>query len=194
MNLSNVRIVAVALGGIVGVLTSLLTSFFVIRPNLAQSTDNRVSITEMATEPAVTLEQYFSHPSVRSVLNRLKAEYPERTRLLMERDQPRSQTPGTVIDFGIEVAGLRGVPLGGRWSLFDADTGRRLGESENLDPLPLSFSIEKKDSDTGSWEAWVDTSSFSAEHFFVRIELFDERQDARLTFKDSPIFTKPLYH
>jgi hypothetical protein len=186
-----VSVVAVAVGGIIGATSALLTSLFLVRPNLAQSTGNKAAITDVAVEREVTLEQYFAHFSVKSSLQRLKAAYPDRPQILLDRNGPRLHTLGTVIDFGIEVSGLRGVPVGGRWSVFDADSGKRLGESEDLDPLPLSFKIEKKDSDTGSWESWIDTSSFSSRTFFVRLELFAEKDDTRITFKDTAVFPKP---
>ena|SRR5437588_5967328 len=187
-----VSIMAVALGGIIGALSAAITTLFLLKPNLAPSTVNSADITNVTIEPTVTLEQYFSDLPVRSELERLKATYPERTKILMNRDRPRLSVAGTVVDFGLQVRGLRGMPIAERWSLFDADSGKRLGESQDLDPLPLSFTIEEKDWDTGSWESWIDTSAFSNQHFFVRLELFDTRYENRIVFKDTSIFTAPV--
>ncbi|MCW3035603.1 MAG: hypothetical protein JWM17_915 [Actinobacteria bacterium] len=188
---TKVGIVAAALSGIVGALSAIVTTTFLIKPNLAPSTSNSASITDVVLEPSVTLQEYFSHLTIKSSLQRLQDSFPARTRVLLEKDRSRLNTVGTVVHFGIQVVGLRGVSIGGRWSLFDGNSGRRLGESEALDPLPLSFRIEKRDSDTGSWEAWIDTSSFSPQRFFVRVELFDERFNTRIVFKDSAIFGGP---
>lgn len=184
----SISVVTVAIGGIVGAMSAILTAVFLIRPNLSPSSGNRATITDVVVEPDVTLQEYFSHFSVKSALQRLETKYPERTQTLLTNDRPLLNTVGTVVHFDFEVFGLRGILIGGRWSLFDGDTGRRLGESEDLDPLPLSFKFEKKDSDVGSWESWINTSSFRTQHFFVRLELFDERDDTRIMFKDSQAF------
>ena len=61
------------------------------------------------------------------------------------------------MDFQFEVRGYGGTTLQTRWTLFDGDTGERLGESEQLDPLPLTFVAQKKEADIGTWEVWVRT-------------------------------------
>jgi hypothetical protein len=181
---------AAAMGSIIGVASALLTTFLLIRPNLAPSTTNVAQITKVAVEPGVTLGQYFDHPPVKAAVGRLRAAYPDRTKRLLAIDGPRLGTVGAVVHYQVELRGLKGVPVATRWSLFDADSGRRLADSEGIDPLPLRLTIEKKDVDTGVWETWVDTSGGRATAF-VRLELYDERTGNGMTFQDSEKFPVP---
>ena len=188
----NASVVAAALGGIIGSVSATLGLLFLIRPNLAPSTGNRAEITQIALEPRVTLHDYLLHFSVAKTWPRVQRALPkDHAQVWVENVARRSNTLGTVIHFGLQVDGLHGIHIGQRWSLFDGDTGIRLGESEALDPLPLDFSPEKNGADTGSWEVWVDTSQFAARNFFVRLELYEEGDDTRITFKDTPSFTRP---
>jgi hypothetical protein len=180
-----------ALAGVIGLATGALSLFFLMRPNLAPSTTNRAAITEIAVEPRVTLQDYLSHFSVQMTLLRIQNALPKANQpMLMKGMSPRFKTVGTVIHFGIEMDGLHGRRIGERWSVFDADTGTRAGDSEQLDPLPLDFDPEKK-ADSGTWEIWVDTSNSNAHRIFVRIELYDEQGGSGITFKDTPVFPRP---
>jgi hypothetical protein len=156
---------AAAIGSVIGGLSAALTSYFLIRPNLVPSTENHAEIRTVAVEPGVTLQQYFQHPAVRHSLDRLKATYPDNTRRLLEGERPRMHVEGFAVHFEVKLKGLRDVDIAPRWSLFDGDSGRRLSESELLDPLPLTFRIEKKDADSGAWEIWDDTSGVTARTF-----------------------------
>ena len=176
---------------LLGAMGGLVAAFFLIWPNLAPSTENHAEIKKIAVEPAVTLQQYFDHPSVRQSLERLRLAYPERTQRLLDHERQRLGVIGTVLHFEVQLEGLRTVPIASRWSLFEGDKGIRLAESESLDPLPLTFRIEKKEADTGTWEVWIDTSRVEGSRFFVRLELYDERTGARVTFQDSEKFERP---
>src|SRR3977135_2536577 len=92
-----ISIIAVAIGGIVGAVSAALTSIFLLNPNLAQSTRNTASITQVAVEPSVTLEQYFGHLSFKSSIERTRKSYPEQTLKLLEQEAPRLKILGTVI-------------------------------------------------------------------------------------------------
>jgi len=177
-----------AVGAVVGALSGLITTLLIVQPNLRPPTINRAQITQTAIEPEVTLDQYFQHPLVKAALHRLQAAYPQRTTRLFQLEQPRLATTGTVVHFEIAVQGLRGVPIGVRWSLLDGQTGKRLGDSQGLDPLPLDLVVDRQDSDAGIWETWVDATHAGATSFFVRLELYDERTAAGLTFQDSQKF------
>jgi hypothetical protein len=177
-----------ALGSLVGVASAVLTTFFVVRPNFAPSTMNEAQITKISVEPGVTLQQYFDHPPVKAQVARIRTRYPEETKRLLEIDAPRLGVVGVVVHYQVAFKGLRGVPVAARWSLFDADSGRRLIDSIGLDPLPLRLTIDKKDVDTGVWEQWVDTSSAKPVPLFVRLELYDERTGNGMTFQDSEKF------
>ncbi|HEU4868457.1 MAG TPA: hypothetical protein VFV09_12110 [Actinomycetota bacterium] len=169
--------------GVIGVVTGLLGALFIVRPNLAPSTGNLVEIAQVAVEPNVTLDQYLNHPTVERVVGeRDLKEFRRAKREFLDR-------VGGVVHFDFRVNGVRNIDLAQRWSVFDADSGKRLGESEDLDPLPLTFTAEKKDDDLGSWEFWVDTTTASAARVFVRIELFDRITGSRLVFKDTEVFS-----
>jgi hypothetical protein len=51
----------------------------------------------------------------------------------------------------------------------------------------------KKETDTGTWEIWVDMSKFSAPSYFVRIEVYQLSggKSFRVAFADSPTFPAP---
>lgn len=177
------------LAALVGVMGSMVTTFFLLKPDLAPSKRNHAEIKKVRIEPEVTLEEYLSHPSIRSAVELLETSFPEATRRVLQQAAPRLGTVGTVVHYEFEAEGLRGGALAGRWILFDADTRRRLADSADLDPLPLAFDIDKSEMDLGSWESWVDTSSTPGWAFVVRIELYSEENGSRITFQDSEPFT-----
>ena len=51
------------IGVIVGLASAILTTLFVILPNLKPSTTNLVAISNVVVEPNVTFGQYLQHPS-----------------------------------------------------------------------------------------------------------------------------------
>jgi hypothetical protein len=146
-----------------------------------------VKISNIVVEPGVTLGEYLRHPDVRDSFSRSTLEP-----ALARPDLLR--VVGTGIDFQFEARGYTGNSLRTRWTLFDAGTNRRLGESEDLDPVSIpDIEVDKKESDTGTWEIWVNTSKFSASSYFARIEVYRSsggRMD-RVTFADSPKFPPP---
>jgi hypothetical protein len=165
---------------------TVLSTLFLIRPNLVPTTENRVSINSLAIEPDVTLGQYMAHPTV--------VRGTPRTELanVVDYNPDRLNRVGTVVHLQFEVGGYGGKQLSVRWTLFDATTGRRLGESEDLDPLPLQFEAAKRDVDIGSWETWIDTAGHAGRQLFVRFEIYDDGPGSRLTFKDTEKFPAPL--
>jgi hypothetical protein len=172
-------------GALLGVLTSILTALFIILPNLPSSTTNRAEIRNIDLEPDVTFASYLQHEVIRRRLSSSKAQ------ALRKLNSQLFPITGTAVDFDFEVAGYRGNRLSIRWDLFDATSHRRLAASEALDPLPLSVGFTKKDTDITSWEIWIDTIDVPGTRFVARIELYDEKVGARLTFKDTPDFPRP---
>lgn len=161
---------------ILGVVAAGVSAFFLLRPNLEESTVNLVRIGRIEVEPDVAEASYFKQRPVVLYLGETLEHQPRRL--------------GTVIHFTYEVEGLRNQLLPLRWSLFDARSGRRIGDSEHLDPLPIGgVEARKKGLDSGSWEVWVDTSKCRARRYFIRIEIYGKT--TRLAFKDSPSFTPP---
>jgi len=182
---SGVAALAGGLAAVVGVVSTIVTTIYLVRPNLAPSTQNKVAINVVTVEPRVTLRQYLAHPPVaRELSPGIKAE-------LLEVNKARADHVATVVHFQFEVTGYRGAHLSTRWSLFDADSGVRMGESEALDPVSVPFRAAKKDTDIGSWEVWVDTEGEPAAQYVVRIELYDDGVGERLLFKDSDKFAAP---
>jgi hypothetical protein len=181
------RAVAAAsgIGVIVGLASAILATLFVILPNLKPSTTNLVAISNVVVEPNVTFDQYLQHPSIaRALRARGMAVDDVRRRL-----QGLLAARGAAVDFQFEVRGYGGATLQTRWTLFDADTGERLGESEDLDPLPLSLVAQKKEADIGTGEIWVRTFDQGRKSYFVRVEMYDVAAGTRLTFKDSDRFS-----
>ena len=156
-----------------------------VLPNLKPSTTNFVAITNVVVEPNVTFGQYLQHPSTAMAV---RAQG-------MSLDDIRSRSKGGLadrgagVDFQFDVRGYGGATLQTRWTLFDADTGERVAESEQLDPLPLRFVAQKKEADIGTWEFWVRTFDRGRKSYFVRIEMNDLTAGTRLTFKDSDKFS-----
>ena len=175
--------IATGAGAVVALLRTVMTTLFLVKPNLSPSTENTVEISDVVTEPEVTLDQYLRHPAVARILSD-----PQEVAKLRQLNQGRLLSPGTVVHFQFRVAGYRSKRMATRWSLFDAESRRRLLESEGIDPLPLTFSAEKRDTDIGSWEAWVDTSGNEGRNLFLRIELYDNEVGTRVTYKDSEPF------
>src|SRR5438132_7892522 len=78
-----VTVVAAAVGGLIGGISTALGLFFIVRPNLAPSTTNRAEITQIAVEPNVTLQAYLSHFFVKMALPRIQNALPKENRPLM---------------------------------------------------------------------------------------------------------------
>ena len=165
---------ASGIGVIVGLASAILATLFVVLPNLKPSTTNLVAISNVVVEPNVTFDQYLQHPATVVALR--------------ARGMDVGGDGGVAVDFQFEVRGYGGTTLQTRWTLFDADTGERLGESEQLDPLPLTFVAQKNEADIGTWEAWVRTSDRRRTSYFVRIEMYDTAAGTRLTYQDSKKF------
>lgn len=171
-----------ALGPLIGVVTGAVGTFYLLRPNLAPSTANEAHITNVAIEPGVTLGQYARHPTVARVLGGRHDEF-------LRLNAANVDTAGTVVHFDFKVVGYNRREVTTRWTLFDAETGRRIGESEQLEPLAFKIKeFEKKDADIGSWESWVHSEAASGRPVFVRLELFDGVVGLRLVFRDTPQF------
>jgi hypothetical protein len=176
---------ATGIGVVVGLVSALLTTLFVILPNLRPSTTNLVAISNVVVEPNVTCDQYLHHPSTERALRAQGMSLDD----IRRRLQPVLPARGAAVDFQFEVRGYGGTTLQTRWTLFDGDTGERLGESEELDPLPLSLGVQKKEADIGTGEIWVRTFDQGRKSYFVRIEMYDVAAGTRLTFKDSDKFS-----
>ncbi len=176
---------ASGIGVIVGLASAILTTLLVILPNLKPSTTNLVAISNVVVEPNVTFGQYLQHPSTVLALRARGMDIDSMRR----RSQALLGDGGAAVDFQFEVRGYGGTTLQTRWTLFDGDTGERLGESEQLDPLPLTFVAEKKEADIGTWEIWVRTSDQGRKSYFVRIEMYDTAAGTRLTYQDSNKFS-----
>jgi hypothetical protein len=176
---------ATGIGVIVGLVSALLTTLFVVLPNLKPSTTNLVAITNVVVEPNVTFGQYLQHPSTAIALRARGMNLDD----IRRRSKGGLADRGAGVDFQFEVRGYGGATLQTRWTLFDADTGDRLAESEDLDPLPLRFVAQKKEADIGTGEIWVRTFDQGRKSYFVRVEMYDLTAGTRLTFKDSDKFS-----
>ena len=174
----------VALASAAGALTGAVGALVVLRPNLAASTANEAKITNVAIEPRTTLDEYVRHPTVARVLGDPGP--------FLDLNRSAIETVGVVVHFDFEVVGYNRRSVGFRWTLFDAQSGDRLGESEDLDPLPLAIrKFEKKEADIGSWESWVYAEGAPGRFVFVRLELFDRVVGLRLVFHDTSPFRLP---
>jgi hypothetical protein len=176
---------ASGIGVIVGLASAILTTLFVILPNLKPSTTNLVAISSVVVEPNVTFGQYLQHPSTAIALRARGMGIDD----IRRRSQALLGDGGIAVDFQFEVRGYGGTTLQTRWTLFDGDTGERLGESEQLDPLPLTFVARKNEADIGTWEAWVRTFDQQRKSYFIRIEMYDVTAGTRLTYQDSSKFS-----
>lgn len=175
--------VATGAGAIVGLVSAVATTLLVLKPNLSASTENRVEISDVISESNVTLDQYLRHqPVSRSLTNSADVSR------LRELNRERLMSPGTVVHFQFRVVGYRSKRMATRWSLFDAESRRRVLDSEGVDPLPLVFNAQKRDTDVGTWEVWVDTSAHAGRRLFVRIELYDDEVGTRVAYKESETF------
>src|SRR5207244_11975913 len=134
----------------------------------------------VVVEPNVTFGQYLQHPSTVIALRARGMDIGD----IRRRSQALQGDGGVAVDFQFEVRGYGGTRLQTRWTLFDADTGERLGESEQLDPLPLSFVAQKNEADIGTWEAWVRTSDQQKKSYFIRIERYYVTPGTRTTYKE----------
>lgn len=171
-----------AFAPLMGVVTGAVGTFFVLRPNLAPSTSNEANITNVAIEPGVTLAEYARHPTVGRVLGVRTGEF-------LELNKANIDTVGTVVHFDFKVVGYNSREVATRWTLFDTESGERIGESDHLEPLPFKVkSFEKKDTDIGSWETWVHSKAAAGRLVFVRLELFDAAIGLRLVFRDTSSF------
>lgn len=177
-----------AIAAAVGLVTSTVTAVFLLKPNLEPTTTNKVQISAIAVEPSVTLGDYVRHPTVDRFLQQNSDAQREFTRLYSQK----LDAVGTVVHFAFELTGYAGKAVSSRWTAFDAGTGRRVGESENRDPLETAIATTKRDADVGSWETWVnvDTPDPGAS-LIVRIELYEPNSGARLVFRDTPPFPAP---
>lgn len=176
---------ASGIGVIVGLASAILTTLFVILPNVKPSTTNLVAISNVAVEPHVTFGEYLQHPSTAIALRARGMGIDD----IRRRSQALLGDGGVAVDFQFEVRGYGGASLQTRWTLFDGDTGDRLGESEQLDPLPLTFVARKNEADIGTWEIWVRTFDQQRKSCFIRIEMYDVTAGTRLTYQDSSKFS-----
>lgn len=176
---------ASGIGVIVGLASAILTTLFIILPNLKPSTTNLVAISDVVVEPNVTFGQYLQHPSTAIALRARSISIDD----IRRRGQAILGDGGVAVDFQFEVRGYGGATLRTRWTLFDGDTGDRLGESEQLDPLPLTFVARKNEADIGTWEVWVRTFDQQRKSCFIRIEMYDVTAGTRLTYQDSSKFS-----
>ncbi len=176
---------ASGIGVIVGLASAILTTLLVILPNLKPSTTNLVAISNVVVEPNVTFGQYLQHPSTAIALRARGISIDD----IRRRSQVLLGDGGVAVDFKFEVRGYGGATLQTRWTLFDGDTGDRLGESEQLDPLPLTFVARKNEADIGTWEVWVRTFDQQRKSYFIRLEMYDVTAGTRLTYQDSTKFS-----
>lgn len=176
---------ASGIGVIVGLASAILTTLLIILPNLKPSTTNLVAISDVVVEPNVTFGQYLQHPSTAIALRARGISIDD----IRRRGQAILGDGGVAVDFQFEVRGYGGATLRTRWTLFDGDTGDRLGESEQLDPLPLTFVARKNEADIGTWEVWVRTFDQQRKSCFIRIEMYDVTAGTRLTYQDSSKFS-----
>jgi hypothetical protein len=180
---------ATGIGVIVGLVSALLTTLFVVVPNLKPSTTNLVAITNVVVEPNVTFAQYLQHPSTALGLRARGMSVDDIRRRGQAVLGDRATEAGASVDFQFEVRGYGGATLQTRWTLFDGVTGERLAESEQIDLLTFAFFAQKKEADIGTWEVWVRTFDQGRKSYFVRIEMYDVAAGTRLTFKDSDKFS-----
>jgi hypothetical protein len=176
--------IGTALGTVLGLVSGTLGIVYLVRPNLATSTENRAEITAVALEPGVALKEYLAHPTVVRVLR-------DRARESLKMNEANADTVGAVVHFDFVATGYNAKRVATRWTLFDAATQKRTGESEQLDPVPFRVRFQKKQADIASWETWVHSPVLAASTLFVRVELYDAGSGVRLTFKDSPTFSQP---
>jgi len=176
---------ASGVGVIVGLASAILATLFVILPNLKPSTTNLVAISNVVVEPNVTFGQYLQHPSTALALRARGIAIDD----IRRRSQALLGDGGVAVDFQFEVRGYGGATLRTRWTLFDGDTGDRLGESEQLDPLPLTFVARKNEADIGTWGVWVRTFDQQRTSYFIRVEMYDVTAGTRLTYQDSTKFS-----
>jgi hypothetical protein len=167
---------------IVTLVSGLVSVIFLGLPNVPTSTKQRVSITGVSIENGVSLDTYLKGHYIATLV--------KNERITLREDRPAGDTRGAVVRFGIVSEGVRKKRLPIRWSLIDRHTHTIAAESEAVDPVaqPIASSAARKDLDIGTWEIWVNTSPFKGKRLFLRIEIYDDNNYDRLTFKETKSF------
>jgi hypothetical protein len=169
-----------AWGAIVALATGATTMILAFNPNLVPSRERTITIRKIKVEPGVTLREYYAHKPVAILHSAVSAA----------RREP-SDVDGVVIHFEYVLQGFkRKEKLPFRWTLFDAKSKQRIGESEEMDPYKdLILFAERSQADVGTWELWIDMTNKKAGKYFARIEVYDAPYRNRMTYMDSPVFS-----
>ena len=190
---------------LISAITSLLTVYFLLSPNSSPTTEQHVQLNDVSVETGVSLHDYLRHESPRRFLKRLdlapdtfeKASLSkdERSRaesggvLLNVLDRNNLSRLGTAVNFNWTSKGYRKRMMVPRWTLFDADDGRRLLESEANDPFCyVAFLASTKSQDMGTWEFWIPNPPITSHKLFVRVEFFEDYEGLQITYKNGPKF------
>ena len=160
---------------------AILTTLYLVVPNLSPSTTNQADIKDIYVEQSVPLRQYLTDDDIVLSLQHNVATRNKLTRF--EAGNPGALTAvGSVVDFQYSVIGYRGHPLTVRWTVLDAQDGHRLAESKDYDLLPLQFTAQKRDGDLGSWEIWVNGDIAHGRAVVLMIALYDDSVGTRLSY------------
>jgi hypothetical protein len=182
--------IAIVSSLVVGVGTAVVAILAVL-PNLASSTTNQATLSNIYIEQRVSLGVYLHDLPVKLSLEHDRAAQAGIDRFVNQH--PASQQDlGAVVHFGYQVVGYKGHPLNVRWMAFDAKTGDRLpATSEEFDLLPLRFTAQKRDGDVGSWEIWVNAQISPGQPVFLLIEMYDLGAGTRIGYTVTDKFTLP---
>jgi hypothetical protein len=164
-----------------------------------------VQLNNVSVETGVSLHDYLRHESPRRFLKRLDLAPDTFEKASLSKDESsRAESCGVLLNvlnrnnlsrlgtaayFSWTSKGYRKRMMVPRWTLFDADTGQRLLESEADDPFRyVAFFATTKSQDIGTWEFWIPNPARTTHRFFVRVEFFEDDEGLQITYKDGPKF------
>lgn len=160
---------------------------FIAFPNVQPVVTRGLTITEVAIQQDVSLEEYWAlKPVMRAA--ETAGDLCETTVAAtpVPEDDPVVKHRGSVIDVTWEAVGMRGKCIELSAVLLDGDTRKLLTD---LGPIAI-FRTDIKESDVASYSIWVDTMQFLGnQSLLVRVEMYDgTKGGVRRAFKESPIF------
>lgn len=160
------------------VIAALAVTVLTFFPDLTPSTSQTAIIKDVHIDQGVTFEEYQRRHLIASLL--------AQERIGPVAHSPSVDTRGAVVLFGLSTNGFRSRHLVYRWTLFSKAGNRVVAESEEKDPLPITFTPAKREKDFGTWESWIDSHGCQ-QRCFVRLEIYDNNGD-RVTYKNTPTF------
>ena len=190
---------------LISTITTLLTGYFLLSPNSTPTTEQYVQLNNVSVETGVSLHDYLRHESPRRFLKRLDLAPDTFEKASLSKDESsRAESGGVLLNvlnrnnlsrlgtaayFSWTSKGYRKRMMVPRWTLFDADTGQRLLESEANDPFRyVAFFATTKSQDIGTWEFWIPNPPRTSHKVFVRVEFFEDDEGLQITYKDGPKF------